>query len=549
VNGFDVDGCANQDTVVVTVLPQPILNGGVDQSICAGTPVILNASTTAATATPVTSFVWSNNVVNNTQYVPTVSGPITVTATGANGCTTQDQVNITVLALPAVNAGADQTVCLGMGTSLSASGAVSYAWNNGVSQGITFYPTASQTYTVVGTAANGCTNNDQVIVNIQTLPQVVASSSTQVCSNAPASLNAVVLNSLGGYWTTTNGLGVISPNVSNANATYTPNANDPSVVNFTYIANNACGSSAENTTVAILAIPSVDAGADFSVCQGASATVNATGTGFLTWTTPNVANGVAFVPAATATYNVVATGANNCTNNDQLTITVLALPDVDAGMNQTVCSGESVTLTAQGATSYQWTGGVVNNTAFAPATTATYTVTGTGNNGCSSIDQVTVTVNATPVATISVLDNTTLVATPAGMNYQWINCVSGTDVPNASTATFTAIANGSYAVIVTSAEGCSDQSACEIIDAVGLDQLTKIEMSVQPNPTSGDLSISMPTDLTAQAEVFDAQGKLVISEAMVQNGSVLRLESMTTGIYMIRISSENTTQTFRVVKQ
>jgi hypothetical protein len=218
-------------------------------------------------------------------------------------------------------------------------------------------------------------------------------------------------------------------------------------------------------------------------------------------------------------------------------------------MNQTVCSGESVTLTAQGATSYQWTGGVVNNTAFAPATTATYTVTGTGNNGCSSIDQVTVTVNATPVATISVLDNTTLVATPAGMNYQWINCVSGTDVPNASTATFTAIANGSYAVIVTSAEGCSDQSACEIIDAVGLDQLTKIEMSVQPNPTSGDLSISMPTDLTAQAEVFDAQGKLVISEAMVQNGSVLRLESMTTGIYMIRISSVNTTQTFRVVKQ
>ena len=549
VNGFDVDGCANQDTVVVTVLPQPILNGGVDQSICAGTPVILNASTTAATATPVTSFVWSNNVVNNTQYVPTVSGPITVTATGANGCTTQDQVNITVLALPAVNAGADQTVCLGMGTSLSASGAVSYAWNNGVSQGITFYPTASQTYTVVGTAANGCTNNDQVIVNIQTLPQVVASSSTQVCSNAPASLNAVVLNSLGGYWITTNGLGVISPNVSNANATYTPNVNDPSVVNFTYIAHNACGSSAENTTVAILAIPSVDAGADFSVCQGASATVNATGTGFLTWTTPNVANGVAFVPAATATYNVVATGANNCTNNDQLTITVLALPDVDAGMNQTVCSGESVTLTAQGATSYQWTGGVVNNTAFAPATTATYTVTGTGNNGCSSIDQVTVTVNATPVATISVLDNTTLVATPAGMNYQWINCVSGTDVPNASTATFTAIANGSYAVIVTSAEGCSDQSACEIIDAVGLDQLTKIEMSVQPNPTSGDLSISMPTDLTAQAEVFDAQGKLVISEAMVQNGSVLRLESMTTGIYMIRISSVNTTQTFRVVKQ
>jgi hypothetical protein len=549
VVGTDINGCQNQDDVVVNVLPQPIVLGGLDQTICAGTPIILNATTTSATPTAVTGFQWSNNVTNNTQYVPTNSGVLTVTATGANGCTNQDQILVTVLALPTVNAGQDFTVCAGLSATLNASGAVSYAWNNGVTQGVPFYPNATQTYTVVGTGANGCTNNDQVIVTVSTGPTVNLSAPQTVCANAPATLSAAVQNSLGGFWTTTNGTGTISPNVTNGTVTYTPNVNDPVVVNLTYVATNACGSASQNTSVTVLPIPVVNAGPDFAVCQGTAATLTATGTGFLTWTTPNVTNGIAFVPTATATYNVVATGFNNCTNNDQVTVTVLALPDVNAGANQTICSGETVTLNGQGAVSYQWTGGVSNNVAFAPSATATYTVTGTGINGCENSDQVTVVVNATPVATISVVNDITLAASPAGMNYQWINCASGTDAPNGSTANYTAIANGSYAVIVTSPEGCSDQSDCEIISAVGLDQIANIEMSVNPNPTAGELTINMPNSLKASAQVFDAQGKLVQTDLNVENGSVLHLESMTTGVYMVRISTADAVQTFRVVKQ
>jgi hypothetical protein len=549
VVGTDVNGCQNQDQVVVNVLPQPIVLGGLDQTICAGTPIILNASTTSATPTAVTGFQWSNNITNNTQYVPTTTGTLTVTATGANGCTNQDQILVTVLALPTVNAGQDITVCAGLSATLTATGAVSYAWTNGVTQAIPFYPSATQTYTVVGTGANGCSNNDQVVVNISTGPVVNLSAPQTVCANAPATLSAAVQNGLGGFWTTTNGFGVLTPNVTNSTVTYTPALNDPVVVNLNYVATNACGSASQTTTVTVLPIPVVNAGPDFSVCSGTSATLTATGNGFLTWTTPNVTNGVAFVPAATATYNVVATGFNNCTNNDQVTVTVLALPDVNAGANQTICSGESVTLNGEGAVSYQWTGGVANNVAFAPATTATYSVTGTGVNGCENTDQVTVVVNATPVATISVVNDVTLAASPAGMNYQWINCASGTDAPNGSTANFTAIANGSYAVIVTSAEGCSDQSDCEIIAAVGLEQIANIEMSVQPNPTAGELTISMPTELSAQAQVFDAQGKLVIDNSNVSNGSILNLSNMTTGVYMVRITAADSVQTFRVVKQ
>jgi len=549
VVGTDGNGCQNQDQVMVYVLPQPIVNAGLDQTVCDGTPIILNATTTSATPTAVTGFQWNNNVPNNTQFVPANSAVLTVTATGANGCTNEDQMTVTVLALPTVDAGQDITVCAGLSATLIASGASTYAWNNGVTQGIPFYPNATQTYTVVGTGSNGCTNQDQVMVTVSTGPSVNISAPQTVCANSPASLSAAVQNSLGGYWTTSNGSGIISPNVTNGTVTYTPTVNDPVVVNLTYVATNACGAASQSTTVTVLPIPVVDAGPDFAVCQGNSATLTATGNGFLTWTTPNVTNGVAFIPTSTATYNVVATGMNNCTNSDQVTVTVLALPDIDGGMDQTICSGESVTLTAQGAVSYSWTGGVANGVSFAPASTATYTVTGTGVNGCENTDQVVVVVNATPVAMISVVNDVTLAATPAGMNYQWINCASGTDVPNGSTATFTATQNGSYAVIVTSPQGCSDQSDCELIDAVGLEQANIIEMSVQPNPTAGEINISMPNELTAQAQVFDAQGKLVVDNTSVSNGSVINLTNMTTGVYMIRITAENSVQTFRVVKQ
>ncbi len=549
VTGTDINGCQNQDVAVVNVIPQPLVNAGLDQTICAGTPVILNATTTLASPTAVVSpFTWTGGYANNSQFVPTTSQTLTVSVVGANGCTNQDQMSITVLALPTVSAGVDQTICAGTGATLNATGAATYVWNNNVTQGVPFFPTASQIYTVTGVGANGCTNVDQVQVNVATGPSVTVSAAQTVCANDAATFSAVPQNSLGGFWTTS-GNGTISPSISSAAITYLPAANDPVVVTLTYVATNACGSTSSATNVNVLPIPTVNAGPDQTICDGSSVVLNATGNATVTWLTPNVSNGLAFIPVTTTTYTAMATGLNNCANQDEVTVTVVALPDVNAGDDVTICSGEQVTLAATGATAYQWTGGIANGTAFAPGTSATYTVTGTTANGCAGTDQVTVYVNATPEAIASIVDDVTLTATPGVYNYQWINCATGTAVPNASFATFNALANGTYAVIVSTPQGCSDQSDCITIDAVSIDQIAEIAMSVQPNPTSGELSISMPTDLTAQAQVFDAQGKLVIDLTNVTNGSTLNLSNMTTGVYMIRITAADSVQTFRVVKQ
>ena len=64
-----------------------------------------------------------------------------------------------------------------------------------------------------------------------------------------------------------------------------------------------------------------------------------------------------------------------------------------------MCPGAAVTLTGAGANTYSWNNGVSNAVAFVPSTTTTYTVTGTDGNGCTSTDQVLVTINTVPSLT------------------------------------------------------------------------------------------------------------------------------------------------------
>jgi hypothetical protein len=107
-------------------------------------------------------------------------------------------VTVAVYALPAVNAGIDQTVCTGTAVTLSGSGAVSYFWDNGVTDGTSFIASlgGSTTYTVIGIDDNGCTNSDQV--TITQLPATTSSYDTLV-SAISINWNGLILNSSGDY--------------------------------------------------------------------------------------------------------------------------------------------------------------------------------------------------------------------------------------------------------------------------------------------------------------------------------------------------------------
>jgi Leucine-rich repeat (LRR) protein len=105
VVGTDAANCQGTDLITITVNPLPIVNGGVDQTVCAGTSITLSGSGAS-------TYSWNNGAINGTSFVPSATTTYTITGTSASGCTATDQVLVTVNPLPTVNAGSDQLISL-----------------------------------------------------------------------------------------------------------------------------------------------------------------------------------------------------------------------------------------------------------------------------------------------------------------------------------------------------------------------------------------------------------------------------------------------------
>jgi gliding motility-associated-like protein len=379
VTGTSSQGCVATDQVVVFVNSLPIINAGADVSVCLGSPVILNGLGGS-------NYTWNNGVTNGLSFIPPLTSTYTVTGTDANGCTGTDQVFVNINSLPIVGAGQDAQICQGASVILSGSGAINYTWSNGVFNNVSFVASGSQTYTVTGTDANGCTNTDQVLVNVNSLPIINAGADVSVCLGSP-----VILNGLGGSnytWNNgvTNGLSFIPPLTS----TYTVTGTDA----------NGC-TNTDQVSVIVNPLPTVFAGLDDAICLGESVTLNGSGAPTYTWNN-GVVNGVAFSPTSTLTYTLTGTSTSGCTNSDQVVVSVNPLPNVFAGNDLSVCDGVAITLTGSGAATYSWDNGVINGTSFNSSVgTIIYTVTGTSSTGCVNSDQVNVTVNTAPLVSFN----------------------------------------------------------------------------------------------------------------------------------------------------
>ncbi|MES2284032.1 MAG: PKD-like domain-containing protein, partial [Bacteroidota bacterium] len=169
------NGCSHSDTVLVTVNPLPLVNGGNDTIICAGQSIILSGNGNGS------SYTWNNGVSDGVSFTPTATTTYVVSGI-LNGCSQSDTILVTVNTLPAVNGGSDTVICAGQSTILSGNGNGSpYSWNNGVSDGISFTPTATTTYVVSG-ILNGCSNSDTVLVTVNPLPLVNGGNDTIICT-------------------------------------------------------------------------------------------------------------------------------------------------------------------------------------------------------------------------------------------------------------------------------------------------------------------------------------------------------------------------------
>lgn len=364
-----------------------------------------NGSATATPSGGVSPYTYVWNPTGQTSQTATglPAGNYTVTITDAVGCVTTGTVTVTFTPPAVITAGSNQTTCLGTAVTLNASGGVSYVWSpaTGLSNASianpTANPTATTTYNVVGTDANGCTNSASVTVTVNPLPLVNAGADATVCPGGSATLSAT-------------GAGTFSWNPSGSlscTACANPVASPSSQTNYTVTITdaNSC-TSTDVVTVFIYPLMPVSAGADASICLGASATFSATGAGTYQWSPSTglscttCANPVAN-PTSSTTYTVTLTDANSCTNADSVTLTIYPLPVPAPGpVPGYVCPGFSDTIFASGGILYNWSPASslsnpnISNPVATPSATTVYTVTVTDPNGCVNSDTLLVLVAA-----------------------------------------------------------------------------------------------------------------------------------------------------------
>ena len=303
--------------------------------------------------------------------------------------------------------------------------------------------------------------------------------------------------------------------------------------------------------------PTVTAGSNSPICAGGTInlTANTVAGAIYGWTGPNSFTSAAqnpSIPSATAlasgvyTLSITAGGCNPTIGT--VSVVVNALPNVNAGVDKSVCTGLPVILTASGATSYVWNNGITNNISFTPAATMTYTVTGTDANGCVGTDMVVVTVNPLPVVTIAA-SGLSLTASLSGATYKWINCADDMAIAGATSQTYVATANGSYKVEVTNSNGCIATSTCMNVTIVGVESKSDLNaFSISPNPTKGKITITASGNESANVVIFNALGKEITRSNNVQNGTQLDLSAVQNGVYMVQISTDKGTKVLRIVK-
>lgn len=229
---------------------------------------------------------------------------------------------------------------------------------------------------------------------------------------------------------------------------------------------------AENFTILSTSLE-VDVTTTPAFCGNDNGTATASATGGTPPYTYAWSNGAATATInnlAPGTYTVTVTDANNCIGTRSATINNIVGLIASAGSDRTICQGGSATLVATGTGgtapfTFLWSNGVTTaSTTFTPATTATYTVTVTDATGCTSTDQVVVTVRPTPTLSIVKTDatcgasNGTATASAAGgtspYSYLWSTGYFG--------ATATNLTARSYTITVTDANGCQDSQSFEI---------------------------------------------------------------------------------------
>ena len=330
---------------------------------------------------------------------------------------------------------------------------------------------------------NGCKDTAApVSIKVIQSPSITITADTSGCINSPVTFTLTLQQpdtSVTKYkWTFANGN---TSAVQNPPAqTYaTPNTY---IVKATALNTSGCTDTATHKLV-IHPLPVVDAGPDSTICKGQSLILTPSGAISYVWKN-NAAtlsctactNPVA-KPATSAKYIVTGKSNFGCFNKDSVSITVVQPFSIVASLRDTICKGQSITLSASGTDNYTWSpasglsSAIVANPTAKPDTTTVYRVVGTDYKSCfTDTAYVPVIVYTVPQFRIvpnvlSIAVGNTVAITSIGsadiISYKWTPAI-GLSCNNCSLPIASPIKTTTYTATVANIAGCKTQSQVTI---------------------------------------------------------------------------------------
>jgi gliding motility-associated-like protein len=401
----DANGCINTVTLGVVVNPTP--------NIVVSNPTVCVNQSINLTSTGGSTYLWSgpNSFTSNIQNpsIPsattTMTGAYNVTVTTAAGCSNTAVANALVYPLPTPSITANSPLCAGSTLNLQGSGGASYAWSGPGYTGPNQNPTinnvsagAGGVYTLL-VSSGSCTASTTYTVVVNPLPVFNFSNNNVLCnsqSNGTSTVNVTVGTSPYNYqWSNSQNTQVATGLTAGTYTCIVTDANNCSSNAFTQITEPGA------FTVTISSFTT-------SACANSPINLTAVGNG---GTGPYTYNWVAGPSASlysvnetvagNYSYTVDAVDAYNCPASDIINLTFFPQPTVTA-TSDTICSGESTNLTANGAVTYTWQPGNVLGSSypFSGITSVNVTVTGS-SNGCVNSASAAVVVNPLPSGNFS----------------------------------------------------------------------------------------------------------------------------------------------------
>ncbi|NBW36475.1 MAG: hypothetical protein EBR30_15940, partial [Cytophagia bacterium] len=506
---IDANSCEQRDSIIVDVIPLPVVNLGADQALCLGSPVLLNAGTGFQRVD------WfskkDNNLINENSfffnYTVNATDTLIAKVVSLKGCINYDSIRLEMKPLPDYTLGNDLTICKNEKTVLSIPGNWGEVqWfgpgNVLLAESVSSLEVSIEESTSIRSVVKGlnaCSKSDTIAIAMLSLPEFDLGEDVITCSEDEITLEAAVPTATEFLWSTNQ-----SVNTSTQSTyTFTPTAS-LKVFLMTKDANGCVYKDSVN--VQVNALPVFSIAGPTAICEGQEADLEVS---LANWSTlawyvqesdilfENVAS-ITLSPDNAVEIFARLTDANNCTSVQSLAIQVNANPVVNAGTDTLICFGESVTLgdDVNNASSFLWSpsNGLSSSLSARPmaqpVTTTTYTLTLTDENGCIGTDEVYVEVNPQIVVNagedlnVCIGESITLGGQPTASgskfpySYQWTSS-AGIIEGNNPNPQITPAASDLYYVFVSSGD-------CEVVyDSIQVNVFDLPIIEVGPDQSVG----------------------------------------------------------------